>query len=240
MSIPLSTPCPAPVEGLWGQDGAQGSWGLPDKRPSVPCRQLSWLWGSASRWRPLPIVVGVRRGGQCPTGLCCSCHTPPHSYVSPHPENSRKQSFAKKASWCSGNLDLGDRNLQQPGLLHTQGRVCPLPTPGGGIGEPQLLSPWGEPDTEEDQLGLELEPPGKTPRRSPCPWAAGSKGADPAVGRCGARAPQPCLGLLGPQEPRPRRWMGSGVSTQVSLSIRVRETERSHLARGLDSGAGAC
>lgn len=35
--------------------------------------------------------------------------------------------------------------------------------PGGGIGEPQPLSPWGEQDTEEDQLGLELDSPGKTP-----------------------------------------------------------------------------
>ena len=55
----------------------------------------------------------------------------------------------------------------------------------------------------------------RPPWRWPCPWAAGSKGADPAVGGCGARALQPCLGLLGPQEPSPRRRMGSGVSVQV-------------------------
>ena len=55
----------------------------------------------------------------------------------------------------------------------------------------------------------------RPPWRWPCPWAAGSKGADPAVGGCGARALQPCLGLLGPQEPSPRRRMGSGVSMQV-------------------------
>lgn len=38
------------------------SWGLPGKCPALPCQQLGWLWGSASRWRPLPIIVGVRRG----------------------------------------------------------------------------------------------------------------------------------------------------------------------------------
>lgn len=63
------------------------------------------------------------------------------------------------------------------------------------------------------------------PWKSPCPWAAGSKRADPAVGGCGARAPQPCLGLLGPQEPSPRRCMGSGVSAQVG-SVHQGERDR--------------
>ena len=93
VSSPPSLPCPAPIEGLWGQDAAQVSWGLPGKCPNLPCQQLGWLRGSASRWRPLPIIVGVRRGavgGGVPQGFDVPATPHPHSYVSPHPENSRK------------------------------------------------------------------------------------------------------------------------------------------------------
>lgn len=41
VSIPPSIPCLAPVEGLWGQDGAQGSWGLPSERPRLPADNLA-------------------------------------------------------------------------------------------------------------------------------------------------------------------------------------------------------
>ena len=114
--------------------------------------------------------------------------------------------------------------------------MCPFPTSGGGIGEPRPLSPWGEPDTEEDQLGLELDPPGKTPLEVAMSLGCRVQRADPAVGGCGARAPQPCLGLLGPQEPSPRRGMGSGVSAQVG-SVHQGERDREK-PPGLTAGLG--
>lgn len=104
--------------------------------------RTTWLamW-QCQQVAPSPIIVGVTGVGGVPQGFAVPATPHPHRYVSPHPENSRKQSFAKKASWCSGKLDLEDRNLQQSGLLQTQGHACPLAVPGGGIREPQPLSP---------------------------------------------------------------------------------------------------
>ena len=92
---------------------------------------------------------------------------------------------------------------------------APLPPLGVVYGSCSRSAPgesWTLTKTSSDWSWTLQERP---PWRWPCPWASGSKGADPVVGGCGVRALQPCLGLLGPQEPSPRRRMGSGVSTQV-------------------------
>lgn len=130
--------------------------------------------------------------------------------------------------------------MQQSGLLHTQGHVCPLPPLGAVCGSRSRSAPgesWTPTDTSSDwSWTLQERPPWRWPR----PWDAGSRGADPVAGGCGARALRPCLGLLGPQEPSPGRRMGSGMSTKVGSAHQCQRDRGSHLARGLGKGAGAC
>ena len=77
-----------------GRAGAQGSRGLPHKHPVFPAANLAG-YGAAPAggalspsWRGSQPPTGVP--GDCPTGLCCSCHHPTPIVTFPPPKNSRK------------------------------------------------------------------------------------------------------------------------------------------------------